>query len=213
MFSFFKRKPPARLNEHIALAKRICQLLPNQFRTLFDQIEEGIIVGVRTHDKSWANFKRFSLDVDLLNKYEEKAGRSFLVKSISVYDTKLNSFLEVRLVVAYGILLGYSSPLVSDVHADVEKVNVESFHIEYFGEEDFNKLKASFSSAELKLINPADVYEIEIDGKVYYHIKDLEDGDFIGIDADKNVFKIIHDPFEIIRLNESLLEALQAVFP
>lgn len=213
MFNFFKKKSPKRLNEHIALVKRICQLLPKQYSNLFNQIDEGIIRDVRTLDKPYVNYKRFSLDVDLLNKYENKAGRCFLVRGVSVYDTELDSFVEVRLVVAYGILLGYSSPSVSDVHADIEKVNVGSFYIEYFGEEDYNRLKSVFSPAELKLINPADVYEIELKGKVYYHIKDLEDGDFVGIDTDKNVFKITHDPFEVIKLNENLSEVLQMVFP
>lgn len=213
MFNFFKKKSPKRLDEHIALVRRICQLLPKQYSSLFKQIDEGIVRDVRTLDKPYANYKRFSLDVDLLNKYEDKSGRCFLVRGVSVYDTELNSFVEVRLVVAYGVLLGYSCPSVSDVHADLEKVNVSSFYIEYFGEDDNNRLRSMFSSAELKLINPADVYEIELKGKVYYHIKDLQDGDFIGIDPDKNVFKITHDPFEIIKLNESLSEVLQIVFP
>ncbi|WP_162842699.1 hypothetical protein [Mucilaginibacter pineti] len=47
-----------------------------------------------------------------------------------------------------------------------------------------------------------------MDGKVYFHIKDLEDGDFIGIDSDKIIYKITHDPCEIIPLPESLKTVL-----
>jgi hypothetical protein len=50
---------------------------------------------------------------------------------------------------------------------------------------------------------------VKLRGSLYYHLRDLEDGDFIGIDADKIIYKITHDPFEIIPLNETLEQLLR----
>lgn len=46
---------------------------------------------------------------------------------------------------------------------------------------------------------------------MYYHIYDLKDGDgdFIGIDEKKNVYKITHDPYEITLLEKTLIELLR----
>ena len=54
-----------------------------------------------------------------------------------------------------------------------------------------------FNHEEISLLNTSDIYKIELNGKIYYHLKDLEDGDFIGIDTQKNIYLITHDPFKI----------------
>ena len=66
-----------------------------------------------------------------------------------------------------------------------------------------------FSEEEKSLISPSEVYSIFIEDKEYFHIRDLEDGDFIGIDKDKVVYKITHDPMEVKRLEKELLEVLR----
>jgi hypothetical protein len=213
MFNFLKRKSRKRLTEHIALVKQICQLLPEKYNYLVSQLNDGIITDVHTGDEAHVNYKRFSLDVYLLNKHEQKSGRCFVIKGTRVFDTRLNSDVDVDLDVAYGLLLGYFCPSVAEIQADLGRVNVRSYYIEYYGEDDFKKCKSMFTPAELKLINPADVYEIEIGEKVYYHIIEQEDGDFIGVDKDKNVYKITHDPFEINGVDKSLLQILSSHWP
>ena len=45
--------------------------------------------------------------------------------------------------------------------------------------------------------------------KEYFHIKDLEDGDFIGIDERKVVYKITHDPMEVKALDKKIMDVLK----
>ena len=62
---------------------------------------------------------------------------------------------------------------------------------------------------ELANINENDIYASNLNGKDYYHLKELEDGDFIGIDTDNHIYLIAHDPFEIKNIERSkLLELL-----
>lgn len=75
---------------------------------------------------------------------------------------------------------------------------------------EFDAIRHLFNEEELSLIDPIDVYEVELEGKIYYHVRELEDGDFIGIDDEKNVYKLTHDPYEITLLNKSLVEVLKA---
>jgi hypothetical protein len=210
MFSFFRKKKEGDLATDIKVANSIVKLLPRQFDYLVKQISEGIIKNVVRLDKPFANYNKFSLDVPLLNKYEDKQGRFFAIKGIYVHDVNLVKPVEVRLYVTNGILLGYSTPAVKILHPDLEKINADTFSIEYLGEDTYEELKAFLGKDELKLINPADVYEVELEGKIYYKIKDLEDGDFIGVDKNRNIYKITHDPYEIIKLDKPFASVLSS---
>jgi len=60
--------------------------------------------------------------------------------------------------------------------------------------------------------NPAiiDKYEVELADKMYYHLFDMEDGDFIGIDKKKKVYEITHDPYEATLVDNNLLTFLKS---
>ncbi len=207
MFNFFKGKA-AKLERHVALIKAVCRLLPIQFNYLGEQVNDGIINGVRLLEKPFPNYKKFILDTSLIKRYEDEKGRSFFVKGILVYDLKSQTFVEIYLVIGFGILMGYSTSTVSDFDPDFNQINTASVYTQYFGENEFNKLRGLFTPDEIKLINPANFYLVELHSKNYYHIKDLENGDFIGIDMEKNLYKITHDPFEVNKLDVDLLHIL-----
>lgn len=65
-------------------------------------------------------------------------------------------------------------------------------------------MKKLIDEEALKLIKPENVYQVNLSDRVFYHIEDLEDGDFIGIERHGQIYKITHDPFEIIPLDQSL---------
>lgn len=212
MLNIFKKNSKKNLTLAINLVSRMCQLLPDKFMSLRDQIHDGIIKDVKLLEKPFPYYHKFIHDVNILNRYEDKKGRSFIIKGILVNDRTINSFTAVNLVVAYGILIGYSTPQVATINPDLESIRATSLTIEFFGENAFNKIKSIISPEDLKWINPSDVYEIELNECNYYHIKDLQDGDLIAIDLSGNVFKLTHDPFEIKKLNESLSDILSSVF-
>jgi hypothetical protein len=43
-------------------------------------------------------------------------------------------------------------------------------------------------------------FEIELDGKLFYTILDMEDGNYIAVDKKGNVYRLIHDHEEIVKL-------------
>lgn len=201
MFNFFKKKNT--FNKDLFI--KICISLSEKYSFLSNQVKEGIIVNVKKQDNQ---YYKFVLDTDLINKYENQTGRYFAIKKImlSNMDTAQNTFLTLK--VGYGVLLGYSIEDESFINYSLDKINVDvsKINIEFF---DNNDIEDQFSEEELANINLNDIYAVELNDKLYYHIKDIEDGDFIAIDSDKRVFKITHDPFEIKLLSKSLLDVLK----
>ncbi|UPT68208.1 MAG: hypothetical protein M0D57_06030 [Sphingobacteriales bacterium JAD_PAG50586_3] len=49
---------------------------------------------------------------------------------------------------------------------------------------------------------------MEIDKKIYYHLIELEDGNFIGFDKKKNLYMILLDPFEVVLLDSNFEEVV-----
>ena len=68
------------------------------------------------------------------------------------------------------------------------------------------KLISGLTSDQLDLTN---LGELEVDGKLYYQIKDLEDGNYIGIDNKGKVYGLIHDPFKIDLINKSIKQFVE----
>lgn len=133
----------------------------------------------------------------------------FDLKNIEIFDKTSQSYLKYTIGCASGMIIGYSIDADSNFDIDVTRVKVDKFYRKDDIPENFDYLKTIFSSAEWKLVNPSDIYEIELDNRIYYHLMDLEDGDFIGIDQEKHVYKITHDPFGIKLLDKSLIQLLK----
>jgi hypothetical protein len=87
--------------------------------------------------------------------------------------------------------------------AGLDSIDASNARVEYLDSE-IAEVKAHLSIEDVRLVNWSDVYEVELDGKIYYHIQDIGDGDFIGIDGEGNLFEIRHDPYEIKSRSGSL---------
>jgi len=203
MLSFFKKKKKNEL--FIEILKQILLKMPADYQYLFNQVNCGLIKGTFHQSTPVKNYTGFSYDPIKSKEFEDKKGLSFVLKGIKILNKTDNKITNIDIYVGHGLIAGYATPHASNFMGDEKTINCENFYKEYL--EDFSKdqLGEIFSKSQIELINMSDVYEIELKGTVYFHVKDLEDGDFIAIDRNKKVYKITHDPFEIIEGNDKLL--------
>ena len=199
--NLFKKKPtftPA-MQE---LFVKISLTLPHRFHFLQKQLTEGIIKGIK---KPEGQRYQLRLDIPLLNKYEDKKGRNFLIENIIIQSVETGKSSVVSWNVAYGLLLLYITANNDFLKWQAEAVGIDTsrIRIKYLDDSPIEKL---LSKEARQYITPNDLYEVSLNDKTYYHVQDITDGDgdFIGIDTDKNVYEFRHDPFEITLLTEPL---------
>lgn len=205
---FFKKKSRSQLNDwEVDLMLNTFKLLGNDYYMFEKQVENGIIKAVRFY-KHLPNYVSFRLHVKLLNKYEKKLESSFEIRGLSVFDKTSNSFISYSIDCGYGLNFGYTMLTPKNFMPDLNKINVTNHIKIQKGEDEFNKIKHIFTNEEILRLNKSEVYEVILDKKTYYHIKDFEDGDFLGIDINKNIYKITHDPFDINLLSGKLKDIL-----
>lgn len=209
MFKFFRKQKKVQLmGWEKDLFWNLFKLLGDDYNHYREQIEEGIIESVRLEDKI-PNYISFRLNISVLNKFEKKKERIFTLNGIKIFDKFSSTYKILNLDLGYGLILGYSTVDILNFNPDIQKINIDNIYKTFPDNEDFNKIKFLFSREEMDLLNASDIYEVELDGKKYYHVKDLEDGDFIGVDINKKIYKITHDPYQIILQENTLLNLLK----
>lgn len=197
MFSFFKRKKRIHLQGwEKELFEKIFSLLGSEYNVFEKQISEGIIENVR-FDEDFPDFISFKLNVALLNKYEKKKEPHFKIAGIEIYDNTTFQYKKINIEICYNLVMGYTMQDILNFNPDIEKIKINSVRKIFIENEEFSSIKSIFTKEELSLINSTDVYQVELDGNIYYHLKDLEDGDFLAVDINKKIFIITHDPYEI----------------
>lgn len=207
MFGLFKSKKWVKQVETELLSK-VFQMLPGDYEHYSEQIDAGMVTRGKREGIRFPDSVRFYYDTPLLNQYERKSERCFLLRGIEVFDKSTNSWVEFIVECGYGIVMGYATPASAEFAPDRSKIRLNGFRKQYLDEDQVETMKEFLDASEIEVINPSEFYEVELEGKTYFHIAELDDGDFVGIDRDKNVYKITHDPFEISRLPGSIQQVL-----
>ncbi|GGA67203.1 hypothetical protein GCM10008015_04920 [Flavobacterium palustre] len=172
------------------------------------QINDGLLRGVLIGVSDIHGYVGFSYNSKVYNKFYDKNGRNFKFENIKVFDIKSNKYLNLSIYFSFGVINGYSVEKNGKYKLDISNINTDGVQKIYFDTIDYDKISKIFTPREKELLNPSEIYLVKLKDKDYYHLKDLEDGDFLGIDIDKNVYKITHDPFEINPLSDKLEEIL-----
>jgi hypothetical protein len=199
MFGFFKRTKV--LEWEVRLLKNVIMKLPKEYSYLIDQINDGLFRGVLVDSSDIPGYVSFTYHSSVLTKYDREQERDFKIANIKVYDNKSSHFLKYEIYVSSGTINGYSLEGGNKHDIDFNKIDVTNFVKVPIGESDYHRISHLFSKEEKTLLNISQIYSIFIDGKEYFHIKDLENGDFVGVDETNNIFKIFHDPLEAILIN------------
>ena len=206
MFGFFKRTKIE--NWEIELLRNTIVRLPEEFSSLINQIDDELFRGVLINVSDIPDYVAFTFNNEVLKKYDDENGRNFKLTDITVYDDTSSVFLPLEIYISSGTINGYSLGKVKKHKIDTNKIDVSSFQVEFLDVSDYDRIKDIFSEDERKLLVPSEIYSIILDDRELFHIRDLEDGDFIGIDKKKIVYKVTHDPMEIKPINQSLINIL-----
>jgi hypothetical protein len=172
------------------------------------QINDGLFRGVLIGMSDIDGYVGFSYNSKVYNKFYDKKGRNFKLENIKVYDIKSNKYLNFTIYFSFGVINGYSVEGNRKYKLDVSNIITNGFQKKYFDTSDYDQISEIFTERERELLNPSEIYLVKLSDKNYYHLKDLEDGDFLGIDRHKNIYKITHDPFEINLLKGKLEDVL-----
>lgn len=195
LFNLFRRTKVE--NWELELLANVFSRLPNDYSAYEKQIEMGLVKGVLLSDHPFPNYVNFTYDPKIAKSFEDRNGRFFCLKGIEVFDKSLNTWSNLEIYMISGLVCGYCTPTSGKFRPDTDMIRLTGFRKVYLDGYELETMREFLDQSEIDLINPSEFYEVPLEGKTYYHVTDLEDGDFIGLDREKNVYRITHDPYEI----------------
>jgi len=206
MFGLLKRTK-IRLWE-IELLKNVLSELPEEFNKYIEQINLGLFKGVSIGNAAIPGYVGFTNDPDIYNEIHDEKGRDFEVYNVKIYDTISGAYLQYSIFFSFGTIDGYAILGSKKFKIDIQKYNVADIKLRFRDSIDFNRIKKILTPKELDLINPSDVYVIALENKEYFHLTDIEDGNFYAVDRDKTLYRITHDPYQVEKIDASLSDLL-----
>lgn len=211
MINFFKKKDKyqGNLNELLkVLSVVFLKFNDIQSQKIIEAIRNGLIVSINSPRETVAyNYFKFGLNINIVNQYQDINSGQYSIVGIKVWDKIKNKFLDLEVLVFNGLVMGVALPNeIKNFEFDSSKI-VTKFISKINDEDDsLSHLKSLLSKHEIDILKDKNVFILDIEGKTYYHIKSLEDGDFIGLDVNGHVCKLTHDPFSIEELDVSIKE-------
>ncbi len=212
MIDFFRGLFPLKLDTKTQDFLIEClQKLPRQpYGTYADQLRAGLVRYAAESEVDHPTFKNyisFTYDPKVSVKFQKLNGRFWRVRDILVQNHPRTEIGRVSIFFSHGLVCGFACEAAENFGLDRALIDVSQARQETLDSPD-PSVKMLISPEDQDLINWADVYEVKIEGIMYFHIKSIGDGDFIGLDENGFAYEIRHDPFEITGLDGSLQEIL-----
>ena len=210
MFSFFKRKKEISfLDERLEISEKEFELLrravatlPNNYDFLRNQINPEFLRGKRINIMSTSG--GFSLIFDQNMEKEIRQPKPYYrLGGIKVLNVEKNVYEPVFLDILDQILIGFSIP--SQVEAyDLDTVKSELVFEKKPRNSAFDNLKAIIGEEYLesvkKYVNLNNIFELELNGEIFYTIHEFGDGNYLAINNKSEVFGLFHDPYKVEKI-------------
>jgi hypothetical protein len=204
MFGLFKKASWTIDQEVKQFYQKLFAQLPSEFQFLQEHLQKGLYRRYRFNkgNNYFIGFDPAQSDISMIR------GKNFQIVNIQVIEDGQRYPLE--LTIYQGLLVGFDSPKnIRDFKEyEFDTSSVMKAKSKFAAKDTIQRLVKGLHSDKLDVDN---LSEIEVEGKSYYQIKDLEDGNYIAIDSKGQVFGLTHDPFEVKLLNKSVKDFVDSV--
>lgn len=207
MFGLFKKTSWKIDGKALDFFRQVFKQLPIDFQFLSDGLDKGLYKRFSVNHAMKGHFYSIGFDPSQSDKSMTK-GKQFELENIIIKQD--GQAYPLNITIHEGLWIGF----------EIEK-NILDFNNFQIDLSSFKKSKSKFA-ADTKIerlvsgltceqLDLTDLGDFDIDGKTYYQIKDLADGNYIAIDNKGQVFGLIHDPYKIELINKSVRQFVDDV--
>ncbi len=121
------------------------------------------------------------------------------ISGVSIFHNKTDRFILVKLRVYSSTLKFIYLPFEKDINEfDLTSIKVldlqtKELTINNPDEKKVRKILSALTEEQRRQLDIPNTFEIKLDGKQYYTIFDMQDGNYISIDRKGSVYRLIHD--------------------
>ncbi|PWL39602.1 hypothetical protein DKG77_01855 [Flagellimonas aquimarina] len=216
MLGFLKKKKQIKKEDYIFLSSLVENLL-DRYPYLENQANKDFILDKKPNPTSEEEgVYMLTLNAKIENLfYNKNLPRFFIIRNMLIWNKRTKEYESVELDIVNGMISGFKvASNYSDL--DLSKIDISQLNEKHFNNSDFDslvKIIGEVSEDIDKVLDIEQTFEIEIDKKKFYVIKDMEDGNYISIDTNGSIYGMFHDPFKIEKIfenKEAFFKALES---
>lgn len=145
---------------------------------------------------------------EVYQTYLQKQNSHFFIDGITIWNRKTSVYQQIRLHCSKDIIHGFNIENPNRFHRsfDLNRLKKESIKIENLpiglnpDKKIVEKILNSLSQKQIELLELEYTFEIDYEGKLFYTILDLEDGNYIAVDKKGKVYRLNHDHEKMVKL-------------
>ncbi|MGV3586034.1 MAG: hypothetical protein ACO1OF_03440 [Adhaeribacter sp.] len=202
--NIFNRKTKQKHIEQLGF--KIANLLEVDFPQLKKVIVKSKVYGIDfMHNPAGIYISR-GYKPDAYNEIMQYHKTHFNLKGISILNRKTGEYNPLQLNYLYDSLTRIEVENPQNFHRiyDLDSIKINKIQLEHLPLENSDKKIAekalkSLTKKQKDLLELEDTFEIEVEGKLYYTILDMEDGNYIAVDEYGRIYRLNHDHIERIK--------------
>lgn len=207
MFRLFKKTSWKIDGKALAFFRQVFSQLPTDFQFLADGLDKGLYRRFIVNHAMKGHFYSIGFDPSQSDKSMIK-GKHFELENIIIKQDGQEYLLNIT--IDEGIWVGFEigKNILDFTNFQIDLSSLKKSKVKFAADTKIEKFVRGLTCDQLDL---TDLGEFDIDGKIYYQIKDLEDGNYIAIDNKGQVFGLIHDSYKIELINKSVRQFIDDV--
>jgi hypothetical protein len=207
MFGLFKKTSWKIEGKAFDFFRQVFSQLPAEFKFLVDGLDKGLYRRFSVNHAMKGHFYTIIFDPSQSDKSMIR-GKQFEIENIIIKQD--GQAFPLNITIHEGLWIGFEigKNILEFKNYQVDLSSFKKNSSEFDADSKIEKLVSGLTCKQLDLCN---LGEFEVDGKVYYQIKDLEDGNYIAIDNKGKVYGLIHDPYKIEMINKSVSQFVDDV--
>jgi len=140
-------------------------------------------------------------------KNKKKHSTYYILKGIEIKKKDSTGFVEIPIEVTWDLISRIEIDHPHDFwnHYDIDCIRIDNLvrsdiQIRNEDEEKLKEILKTLQPDQIKKLEIDDTFEIDMDGKKFYTILDMEDGNYIAVNTTGDVYRLNHDSNERVKL-------------
>jgi hypothetical protein len=199
--------------EQAKLFKAIISALPDDFSEIKTQTFSGRLYGLDDW-KLFPDFKFISMAYggDTVFQYKRR-GQNFKIAGLQIFSKRNNKFENIEILIQDNLIRGlkitHSAYQLNEFHLQKIKLDNVVKSDFAFPPSDIDVFYHGLDAAIKQKLNPNDLSEIDFNNRIFYSFYELEDGNYLAVDKNLNVYSLVHDAKPMAkRLKGSFIQIL-----
>jgi len=201
MFGLFKKTSWKIDGKALDFFRQVFTQLPADYQFLSDGLDKGLYRRFSVNHAMKGHF--YSIGFDPMQSDKSMTnGKQFELENIIIKQD--GQAYPLNITIQEGLWIGFEIQR-NILDFNNFQVDLSSFRKNKNKFVVNTKIEKLISGLTCEQLDLTDLGAFDIDGRTYYQIKDLADGNYIAIDSKGQVFGLIHDPYKIELINKSIL--------